>query len=118
MLLAIPAVGSVYPVPPAPVMYFPYLFLAYLAVGIVWILSFYRRQPPPRCRSARICSSRHDRFTGDGGRGGVSCRGQVVEYSVAAGVRRLPSPDAVSPRTACRGDAVGSAASARAGRSL
>ena len=32
-LLVIPAVGSVYPVPPAPAKYFPYLFLIYLAVG-------------------------------------------------------------------------------------
>ncbi len=44
-LLIVPAVGSVYPVPAAPVMYFPYGFLAYLAVGIVWILAFYQRKP-------------------------------------------------------------------------
>lgn len=45
VLLAIPAVGSVYPIPDPPVMYFPYLFLVYLAVGITWILAFYRRKP-------------------------------------------------------------------------
>jgi amino acid transporter len=45
VLLAIPAVGSVYPIPDPPVTYFPYLFLVYLAVGIVWILAFYRRKP-------------------------------------------------------------------------
>jgi amino acid transporter len=45
VLLAIPAVGSVYPIPDPPVKYFPYLFLVYLAVGIVWILAFYRRKP-------------------------------------------------------------------------
>jgi amino acid transporter len=45
LLLTIPAVGSVYPVPPAPVMYFPYLFLVYLAVGVAWIFSFQRRKP-------------------------------------------------------------------------
>ncbi len=44
-LLAIPAVGSVYPIPDPPVTYFPYLFLVYLAVGIGWILAFYRRKP-------------------------------------------------------------------------
>jgi amino acid transporter len=32
-LMIIPAVGSVYPVPPAPVSYFPYVFLAYLLCG-------------------------------------------------------------------------------------
>jgi hypothetical protein len=36
-LLTIPTVGSVYPVPPAPVKYFPYLFLAYLIIGAAWI---------------------------------------------------------------------------------
>ena len=44
-LLIVPAVGSVYPVPAAPVMYFPYAFIAYLAIGMLWILAFYRRQP-------------------------------------------------------------------------
>jgi len=45
VLLAVPAVGSVYPIPDPPVKYFPYLFLVYLAVGIAWILAFYRRKP-------------------------------------------------------------------------
>jgi amino acid transporter len=44
-LLIVPAVGSVYPVPAAPVMYLPYAFLFYLAVGIAWITVFYRRKP-------------------------------------------------------------------------
>jgi amino acid transporter len=33
LLLLVPTVGSVYPLPPAPVVYFPYLFLANLGVG-------------------------------------------------------------------------------------
>ena len=45
VLLVIPAVGSVYPLPPAPVLYFPYLFLAYMFAGIGWILSVRRRRP-------------------------------------------------------------------------
>ena len=45
VLLLIPAVGSVYPLPPAPVLYFPYAFLVYLAVGVAWILTFYGRKP-------------------------------------------------------------------------
>jgi L-asparagine transporter-like permease len=64
VLLAIPAVGSVYPVPPAPVMYFPYLVLAYLAVGIVWILSFYRRRPSASVSIRQDLQLAHDRFTG------------------------------------------------------
>jgi amino acid transporter len=35
LLMIIPAVGSVYPVPPAPANYFPYIFLAYLACGFI-----------------------------------------------------------------------------------
>ena len=61
-LLAIPAVGSVYPVPPAPVMYFPYLYLAYLAVGIVWILSFYRRQPSASVSVREDLKLAHERY--------------------------------------------------------
>jgi amino acid transporter len=45
ILLAIPAVGSVYPIPDPPVSYFPYGFLVYLAIGIVWIMSVYKRTP-------------------------------------------------------------------------
>ncbi len=45
LLLLIPAVGAVYPVPPAPVQYFPYIFLAYVAVGVVRALAFKMRNP-------------------------------------------------------------------------
>jgi amino acid transporter len=37
VLMIIPAVGSVYPVPAAPVSYFPYVFLAYILCGIMRI---------------------------------------------------------------------------------
>jgi amino acid transporter len=63
-LLAVPAVGSVYPIPPAPVMYFPYLYLAYLAIGIAWILSFHRRQPSASISIREDLQVAHDRFTG------------------------------------------------------
>jgi amino acid transporter len=43
VLLIIPTVGSVYPVPPAPVKYFPYLFVAYLIIGGAWITFQHRR---------------------------------------------------------------------------
>ena len=33
-LLIIPAIGSVYPVPPPPTNYFPYVFLAYFLLGV------------------------------------------------------------------------------------
>ena len=62
LLLAIPAVGSVYPVPSAPVMYFPYAFLIYLAIGIAWILSFHRRQPSASLMIHRDLQLSHDKF--------------------------------------------------------
>jgi amino acid transporter len=40
LLMLIPAVGSVYPVPDAPLRYFPYIFLGYLAIGgarVLWM---------------------------------------------------------------------------------
>jgi amino acid transporter len=37
VLMIIPAVGSVYPVPPAPGNYFPYIFLAYIFCGLIRI---------------------------------------------------------------------------------
>ncbi len=44
-LLCIPAVGSVYPVPPAPVNYFPYIFGAYLLVGMFRAVAYKIRDP-------------------------------------------------------------------------
>ena len=35
LLMIIPAVGSVYPVPAAPVSYFPYIFVVYVICGFV-----------------------------------------------------------------------------------
>jgi hypothetical protein len=37
VLLTIPIIDSVYPVPPAPVKCFPYLFFASLIIGTPWI---------------------------------------------------------------------------------
>jgi len=45
VLMLIPAVGSVYPVPDPPVRYFPYIFLAYLGVGVGRILWMRMRVP-------------------------------------------------------------------------
>jgi hypothetical protein len=36
-MLLFPAVGSVYPVPAWPYSVFPYIFLAYMVVGLLWI---------------------------------------------------------------------------------
>jgi hypothetical protein len=44
-LLCIPAVGSVYPAPPAPDNYFPYIFLTYLIAGLFRALAFKVRDP-------------------------------------------------------------------------
>ena len=62
VLLAVPAVGSVYPVPSPPVNYFPYAFLVYLAVGIVWIVAFYRRQPTASTMIQEDLDESHARF--------------------------------------------------------
>lgn len=43
VLLAIPTIGSVYPVPAAPVNYFPYAFLVYFIAGGIWIAYQNRR---------------------------------------------------------------------------
>jgi amino acid transporter len=43
ILLMVPTIGSVYPVPPAPVKYFPYMFAAYFIVGGIWIAYQNRR---------------------------------------------------------------------------
>jgi amino acid transporter len=45
VLMLIPAVGSVYPVPPAPVNMFPYIFGAYLAAGLFRAVAFKVRDP-------------------------------------------------------------------------
>ena len=45
VLLMIPTIGSVFPIPDAPVLYFPYLYLAYLAIGAAWMIYVRFRRP-------------------------------------------------------------------------
>jgi amino acid transporter len=66
LLLAVPAVGSVYPVPSPPVNYFPYAFLVYLAIGAVWIVAFYRRQPAASGTIKQDLDQSHARYQGMG----------------------------------------------------
>jgi amino acid transporter len=42
--LAVPTIGSFYPVPPFPVDIFPYIFFAWMAVGGSWLFVLHRRQ--------------------------------------------------------------------------
>jgi amino acid transporter len=67
-LLAIPAIGSVYPVPAAPVNAFPYWFLAYLALGLAWILVLRRRRPDAAANIHEDLRLNHDRFASEVGR--------------------------------------------------
>jgi amino acid transporter len=43
LCLLVPTIGSFYPLPPVPVRYFPYYFLAYLLAGVVWLALLHRR---------------------------------------------------------------------------
>ena len=65
ILLAIPAVGSVFPVPAAPVNAFPYWFLAYLGIGLAWILVLHRRRPGAAASIRDDLRLSHDRFVAD-----------------------------------------------------
>ncbi len=62
LLLAVPAIGSVYPVPAAPMNVFPYLFIAYLSLGLVWILVLHRRRPDLAGKIQEDLVLNHDRF--------------------------------------------------------
>lgn len=42
--LLVPTVGSFYPLPPVPVRYFPYYFLAYMLAGLAWMTMVGRRR--------------------------------------------------------------------------
>jgi amino acid transporter len=43
--LLVPTIGSFYPLPPYPVRLFPYIFLAWMAVGAGWLFIVSKRQP-------------------------------------------------------------------------
>jgi amino acid transporter len=61
LLLLFPAIGSVYPVPAWPYSVFPYLFLAYMLIGLFWIRARRKaisgfadlNQPAPRAAPVR-----------------------------------------------------------------
>ncbi|MGA2830755.1 MAG: hypothetical protein ABSF03_32105, partial [Streptosporangiaceae bacterium] len=44
LCLLVPTVGSFYPVPPYPVDIFPYIFLAYVLAGAIWLYAVSRRR--------------------------------------------------------------------------
>jgi amino acid transporter len=44
LFLLVPTIGSFYPVPPYPVNLFPYMFIAYMAVGSTWLYFSCRRK--------------------------------------------------------------------------
>lgn len=45
LVMVVPLFGSVYPIPPAPYNYFPYIVLAWILIGLVIILAIGRRDP-------------------------------------------------------------------------
>jgi amino acid transporter len=45
VFMVLSLVGSVYPVPAAPYNYFPYAFLAYMVIGLLWYLYMKQRRP-------------------------------------------------------------------------
>ncbi len=59
VLLMVPAVGSVYPVPSWPVNVFPYIFLGYLATGLVWFMILRRRPDFVESLRHRVSSEHH-----------------------------------------------------------
>ena len=44
LCLLVPTIGSFYPVPPFPVDIFPYIFVAYMAIGGGWLFILSRRR--------------------------------------------------------------------------
>jgi amino acid transporter len=56
VLLMIPAVGSIYPLPAAPMSYLPFIFVGLLAIGTLWFL-YLRASQPPRFRTVQDDSS-------------------------------------------------------------
>jgi amino acid transporter len=61
LLLLVPAVGSVYPLPPAPINHFPYIFLAYFRVGVAWFWSLKMRSPEAIQEIERDIEATHGR---------------------------------------------------------
>ncbi len=62
LLLLVPAVGSVYPVPTAPVNYFPYVFLGYFLAGTAWFLLLRKRSPETVAEIEREIEETHGQY--------------------------------------------------------
>ncbi len=57
LLLLIPVYGQVYPVPAAPLRYFPYLVLLYIAVAAVWATMLGRSRPEVLLRAGAVLAT-------------------------------------------------------------
>ncbi len=62
LFLLVPAIGSVYPIPPAPVNYFPYVFLAYFLAGTAWFLILRKRSPEAVKEIERDLEETHGKY--------------------------------------------------------
>jgi amino acid transporter len=61
LMMCIPAIGSVYPVPAPPQNYYPYVFLAYIVVGLIRLLLMWIAKPE---RHQEIALDAQKRFIG------------------------------------------------------
>jgi L-asparagine transporter-like permease len=59
-LLIVPAVGTVYPIPSTPMMYFPYIFLVYMIIGSMWLLLKNRKNPQIRESIEKHINEHHE----------------------------------------------------------
>lgn len=57
VLLLIPIYGQVYPVPAAPLTYFPYLVLVYIVAAAVWAVRLGRRRPEVLRRAGAVLAT-------------------------------------------------------------
>lgn len=78
LCLLYPAVSLFYPVPAFPVNLFPYIFLAYMATGVVWLFVVSRRSPGKIEEIERDLESVHKLFQAEELPGPVIAKNEMV----------------------------------------
>jgi amino acid transporter len=76
VFMVVPIVGSFYPLPDPPIRYFPYIFMGYLAIGVIWLSVLWFMK-------TGVIQKIEADLEGIGARYGTAPKGEIIHAEVA-----------------------------------
>ena len=76
IFMVAPIVGSFYPLPDPPIRYYPYIFMGYLAIGVIWLFVLWTL-------NTGVIEKIEADLEGIGARYGTAPKGEIIHAEVA-----------------------------------